>query len=308
MPYSVKILYLRIKQAKSPSDSFYYNYNTAFLSFIIILLIILSVIILQSGFLLLLSMILLSSIMALGSVPANWRISFYTKGFLGNVILFLLKTGNLKYFFFIYEFWHGCLTFKGFKGFTIILHSLTLFHLIVVRYLVYLRMEHLPISITLQFLYALGCFFVFLRFITNFSFFIIHYTFSTYPEYAEIMLTEIPDTPNVGTKPPSAGNPNPVNDSNKASKPQFRGWFNFHNHHHHYPSKPPSTNFYRNCGLGFAAIGLGFSAYACYNYRLSALAAIDQANAAIEQADVAKVQAGLITKEEYYKRHPKDKP
>lgn len=323
-PYSVKTLILKILQAKSPDNK--YKFAILALSLIMIFL---SFILFKSPFLLLLFMIFVGSTPTLALVPNKWRAATYTQQFLHMIIYFLLQSRTLKYFFFIYEFWYECLTDKGFKVFAFLLHLLIFFYMIVTRYIIYFRIEHIPISVSLQILYTLGCFFLFLRFITNFSFFIIPYTFLHYPQYAQILLTEIPDMPDMPDVETNPRNTNPPSNTKPPSdlpKPFFHRLFSFHkhkhqHHHHHYPPHIPRSNFYRNCGLGLATVTVGLSAYACYYYQLSAHAALKQADAAIKQADAAikqadaaikqndltAYQAGLISKEEYYKRQPQDK-
>ena len=303
-PYSVKTLILKILQAKSPDNK--YKYAILALSLIMIFL---SFILFKSPFLLLLFMIFVGSTPALALVPNKWRAATYTQQFLHMIIYFLLQSRTLKYFFFIYELWYGCLTDKGFKVFAFLLHLLIFFYMIVTRYIIYFRIEHIPISVNLQILYTLGCFFLFLRFITNFSFFIIPYTFLHYPQYAQILLTEIPDMPDMPDVETNPRNTNPPSNTKPPSdlpKPFFHRLFSFHkhqhqhHHHHNYPPHIPRSNFYRNCGLGLATVTVGLSAYACYYYQLSA-------HAALKQNDLTAYQAGLISKEEYYKRHPQDK-
>lgn len=72
-----------------------------------------------------------------------------------------------------------------------------------------------------------------------------------------------------------------------------------HTHHHYHPPGVPPSALYRNCGIGFALIGLGLTSYACYQYHISA-------EAIVRVADAAEVQAGLMTKEEFRTRHPKE--
>jgi hypothetical protein len=82
-----------------------------------------------------------------------------------------------------------------------------------------------------------------------------------------------------------------------------------------------NPNYFRNLGLCLGICTLGAASAAAYYARSQALAAIKQADAAIKQADAAikqvdaaikqndlsAFQSGLITKDQYYDRHPEDK-
>ena len=278
-------------------------YKFPFLKIYFMFILTLSLFIFKSPFLLLMSMIFIGCLPLLTIIPAKWKLSLYSQAILSSFIHFLIITNNMKYFYFIYRFWHGCLTYKGFKVFTILSTLSVFFYIVVARYIFFLQIEHRVISPILSVLYLVGIFFLFLRFLTNFSFFIIPYIFCNCVDAANIMLTGIPEVADLLEKP----TPPPIN------KPLFKGLFNFHSHYYNYPPELPKSNFYRNCGIGLATVGLCVSTYACYNYRLSAIAAIKQAEAAMKQADSAikqndmtALQMNLIDRDEYNKRHPED--
>lgn len=75
-----------------------------------------------------------------------------------------------------------------------------------------------------------------------------------------------------------------------------------------------NPNYFRNLGLCLGICTLGAASAAAYYARSQALAAIKQADATIKQVDAAikqndlsAFQSGLITKDQYYDRHPEDK-
>lgn len=75
------------------------------------------------------------------------------------------------------------------------------------------------------------------------------------------------------------------------------------------------TKMYRNIGLGLGFLTFFATSFAAYYSKVQADAAIIQAEQAkvqtyhtAREADVAAVEAKLITLDEYYKRHPEDKP
>jgi hypothetical protein len=98
----------------------------------------------------------------------------------------------------------------------------------------------------------------------------------------------------------------------KPSNLRFGGLFNTHQVTNNNIFRGfPHSNFNRNLGLGVAVCGLGLSSYACYQYRLSALAAMKAAEAAVKAAeaamkavDLSEVQAGIRSRESYETKYP----
>lgn len=291
MPYSLKILLLLIKQCNPAPNRRFYNY---IFGVIFVAIIISSFYLFKSALLLLLLMIFVSLIPIFNLILPNIKfLHNHNTLIIEHYISFLTKSGLLKYFYFVYHFWYNCLTLKGFKFFTVLLGMSFLYNLIVVRYIFYLKIANQIIPFYFYFLYLLGILCLFLRFITNFSTFIIPFVFLNYPKYGHIMLTEIPDIEDLKNKPRT-----PL-------YPQYRGLFNYHNHKHNYPPEFPRSVFSNNFNRFCLVSGLCLSTYACYHYRLQALAAIKAADAAVRAADAAEVQAGLMTKDDFQRRHPK---
>ena len=289
MPYAIKIFYLQIKEScQNPAQNgLIYSYRYL-VFFITMFLFVISIILLRSPLILLMSLFILSCMPLLSLFPRNWPLYPFIGVCLESIIFFFSKTKMLNWFFFIYQFWFSILTLKAFKVFTVLLGSFFIYYIIIARYIFYYKVSNIPIPSYLYFLYFLGIVLLFIRGLTNFSAFLIPFVFSNYPRYGEIMLSEIPDISELKDKP-------------QPQVLQFRGWFTYHKHKHFYPPEMPRSSFIRYIGVTCVFVSLGFTGYACYNYRISALAAV-------RSADIAAVNAGLISKDEYYVRHPGDCP
>ena len=112
-------------------------------------------------------------------------------------------------------------------------------------------------------------------------------------------------------------------------KPNQKGVINInketHRHDHHYPPGFGRGKYSRSTGLVIGFCGLGLSTFACYNYHRSAEAAVRQAEeatltriaaeraleetrlsriAAEKSADISAMQAGLISRDDFYNRYP----
>lgn len=250
---------------------------------------------------LLLFMILLSTVPFLAWIPSSWKLSQYSKPITNTFIDLFIGLGLYKYIYNWYQFLNCNLTLKGFKVLIVILALFFLFYLGLARYILYLKFELQIVPLWIYILFFIASIGLILRSITTFSMFIIPFMIYNYPHHLAIlhsgpeMPTEIPPSPSASTEPPT--------------KKYFGGLYNRHIHHH-YPNTPeiPRSFFQRNLGFGVACAGLCLSTFACYQYYKSANAAVTSALEAKRAADIAARQAGLITDDQYYKRHPSDKP
>ena len=317
IPYTLQILYLQYKHTKpAPVDQTYnYNYNNGiFIAILCLLLIIVSFALTTSPFLLLLFILWLSLTQVLAFISSVNYLKRYTKPILESFIYFLFITGLLKVFFYIYQFLFSCLTYRGFKVFMIFITCGYFFYLIAARYVFTYKLSQVPLPFSFILLYFFASLLLFFRFLVNFSIFIIPYILVHHPDYIEILLTGIPEFDDIPNKPtpPMQSNPHIQN----------RSLFSFQQHRHIYrfPPQMPNSNLVRNigigCGIGTVVIG-GIACGVYYQTLLesrrmadaaviTADAAIKSADAAVKSADAAAKQAGLISTQEYYKRHPED--
>lgn len=253
---------------------------------------------------LLLFMILVSVIPFLGSIPQSWTLSIYSRQVLHaliNLVIVSKLYSLLSYWYFILN----CkLTLKGFKVFTICIGLLFLLYLISARYLLYLKFECLPIPFWLYMVFYLSSFSLILRGITTLALFLIPYVMYVYP-HKEQLLQMGPEMPSdIPPVPPSTPVVAPV-------EKRFGGFYNRHTHYHQYANTPPEmprSLFHKNFGYGIACAGVCLSVFACVQYYKSANAAVISANETRRAADIAARQAGLITDDMFYERHPKDRP
>lgn len=83
-----------------------------------------------------------------------------------------------------------------------------------------------------------------------------------------------------------------------------------HNHtHYHYPENiSKNIKWFRGVGYFIGLSGLGVAGYAAYQQKLQTIAAVNQANEMRRQNDLEALSQELITKEEYFKRNPGDRP
>ena len=188
LPDSVFILLSRFKKSNQvyPAP---YNY-LYYLAFIIFVSVIGSFIIFHFPILLLLVMIAISLQSLLNTLPLHWFLVGYIKTFMDGFIDFLTVTKLSRILFFVYEFWHGCLTLKGFKGFIILLYSGTLGYILITGVIFHYKIELIPIPLIIYILYFMFLVFLIIFFITNISFFVIPFIFQYYPQYRDKLLFE----------------------------------------------------------------------------------------------------------------------
>jgi len=295
MPLISYLIYLFRSNASKPAPNHIISQShvpgVGYHIFFIILVfsIILSFFILQSAFLLLSAMTILTMLPLFNAIPYRSSLKSFANNVLESTLFFFYTTGFLRFLYIIYIFWVQCLTIKGFKMMYSILLSFNLGYIILIRYIFYLKLYHENLSFSIYLGYFILLVFVIFRYLTDASFFLIKLICDKYVNYKEILLTEMPEElPESST-------------TSRSSNPRWGGIFNFHfhKHKHMYPPQPPISNFAYYGKIAFAITGLAFTAFAGYNYHRTA-------DAAVRSADAAEVQAGLMSKEEFKKRHPSE--
>lgn len=324
VPYPIKIYVLTMKYTKEmPTRHSLYFCALSFCS-----LLIFSVILFKSPILLLffiLWMAFIQALAALAALQTQWFIYIDIKPLLNFLINYLHRAKVLKLFYFIHYFWYEILTFRGYKFFTILLGVAYLYYLIISRCVLSYKLNLLPVPSYLLFLYIIGLFFLYIRFISNFSNFIIPYVFTHSPHLGEMLLTDIPNVEDIPNKP------EPETSSSARSRHRFRPRFS--NYSPRPPKQPPelpphqTLGWARRFSLIFAggtlivgSVGCMFGYYQLLEARkateeahkaalaaqTAAEAAVTGSKAAVKANDLQAYQAKLITKEEYYRRHPED--
>jgi hypothetical protein len=238
-------------------------------------------IIIKSTILLLLFLIVFSCFPFISNISSSNKLYPYTFPLVLWFINFLFDINFLSICKYIYDFLFSFPRYIYYTIFSFISFG-CLFSLFITRYILFLKIESQAISLYIYILYIIGILFIFLRSLILFSIYIIPFVYNL-----SLMESHIPD------------------DSPKPSNPRFGGIFNKHNHiHNNYFRGFPHSNFNRNLGIGVAVCGVGLSGYACYQYRLSALAAMKSADAAVKANDQWEVSNGIMTKEDYMKKYP----
>jgi uncharacterized BrkB/YihY/UPF0761 family membrane protein len=183
-----------------------------------------------------------------------------------------------------------------FLGFT------TCLYFVILRFSFYLSLNKMHISLypSLFLLFYLSFFCFIFRIFLMFCARICSFISLNLDQYQGILYTEIPPV---------------IEESNTTSysSTRFVGLFNRHTHHHHYPPNIPRMSTIAKVGLATSIFGVGLGTYACYQYHLSANAAVRSAdaavisanaavisaNAAVRSADAAEVSAGMMSKESF---------
>lgn len=252
---------------------------------------------------LLLFMIVISIIPFLGSIPQSWSLSIYSRQVMHSLIDVVIVSRLYELLSYWYFFLNHKLTLRGFKVVTIVLGLLFLSYLSAARYILYLKFESLPIPYWVYLIFYLSSVGLLLRGFTTLTWFLVPYVMFTYKPNPPIF--------NMGPEMPSEIPQVPPTNSVAPIEKRFGGLYNKHIHYHQYPNTPPEipkSFFQKNWGYGIACVGVCLSVFACVQYYKSANAAIEAAYEAKRSADISARQAGLITDDMYYKRHPKDKP
>ena len=198
-------------------------------------------------------------------------------------LLFVVGITNIAFHY--YCFLNNKLTVLKFK---LIIAGIFLWffgYILVIRYILFLKINNLPLSIGIMFLYVIFSFSVIIRGFTSFSLFLIPFIFNHYPEKGLLLMPPFDEGNNNGNK--------------------FFGFMPKHNHnHYYYPPNSPKFGFYRGATLCLGICGLGISAFACTIYNKAAIAAEIQAKAAERQADQWEVSRGIRSEEDYLKKYP----
>lgn len=245
---------------------------------------------------------LLILIGALSTTPYLLLIPKRYSGLTTDILEVLVKAfyhfGVLKPLFYLYTFLNTSISFRKYKIITLFFGIILLSFILLNRYLFFLKLEHQHISLGYLLLYLILLVGVCIRVLFNYSFFIIPLTFTRFPHIGLLLTGDMPDIPEIPVSKPSSTTPI-----------TYKGWFTKHVHHHnyYYPPEIPRSYFTRNVGLGIGGIGLCLTGFACYQYYRSANAAILAADAAVKANNLNALSQGIITREEYFKRHPEDK-
>lgn len=257
------------------------NIFPIFLGFIT-LVIILSLFILKSPILILSLIFIISLTSLLDMIPSTWNNTYSRANILQeSLIRFLVLSGIMRYLYFIYIFWYQFLTDFGFKRLYILLHVGAFCYVILIRYIFYLKISFIIIPWYIYLLYVFFFLFMILRFLTNISTYFCVLLSTKYFTYNEILLSQLPEE--IPLKEQASSNP---------SRSVFSYHSHQHQHQHNYPPFPPRSRLSINTKWTFAVITTGLGIWAGVNYQRS--------------ADAAEVQAGLMTPEEFHRKHPKN--
>jgi hypothetical protein len=198
-------------------------------------------------------------------------LQYISRPVLDAFINLLSSLGIIHWCLRVHNFLNIKLTFFGYKVFIIFLAAAFLCYLSVARYIFYLRVSHLAIPWYLFFVFVFLSFLVLLKSFCNFSWFFIPFLFANFPQYLPFTLYVHEYHPE--DNPEADVNPSPTPTKRFSVIDRSRTTNN-----HYYPNGMSRGSYSRNTGLILGA---------CYHYRLSALAAIRQADAAEKGADVA---------------------
>ena len=192
---------------------------------------------------------------------------------------------------------------RGYAFFYVLLHIAVLVYLITAHYILYLKIASVSVPISIYLFYCFTIVLLLLKTLTQSSSFFIVSICLRFPSYKEILLSELPEEfLDISSKGASSS-------SYSSVYSKWGGLFNVHVHRHRHINPPelPQSKITTYTKIGFAIIGLGFTAFAGYNYNRAVDAAIRSADAAVRAADLSALQQGIIDKEEYYRRHPGDR-
>lgn len=175
---------------------------------------------------------------------------------------------------------------------TFLIYFFCILYFIISKYL--LLNKNVINSVSLSFLYTvffaliLGFLAFYLRFLLNLSIII-----KDLEPMFHVQTEGFENEPNTGSTKPKP--------ETTSSKSLFSYHRHHHNHNYNYDALRAARNatLFKRLGFGVGLCGLGIAGYAAYQQGL-------QTYHTAREADVAAFDAGLITKETYYQRHPED--
>jgi len=228
--------------------------------------------------------------------------------FLYNFFIFLEKTSALDFLATIYVMFFAVSKKVFFYRMCIILFINSLYIIVSRLYFIETVFHHKVFAtyqnILIYFVLLLGLSIIYLRFLLNLSIFATLVAYNIDPKLLSPNILYVlgdNDTPILEEKPSAS-------DLSGTKRYSFININFSKNYFYQRFQVSKNTNTYKGIGLF-----LGFSTFiaasaAAYYGKLQVEATDRQTAATNRETDVAAVDAGLISKEEYYRRHPSDKP